>query len=47
MVVYETQGNTVKAYSDLRMKIHGGFPEADYDVAYDPVSAGRTYVETN
>lgn len=47
MVVYETQGNTVKAYSDLGLKIHGGFPEADYDVAYDPVSSGRTYVETD
>lgn len=45
MVVYEDHGNMVKAYSDAGKKIHGGFPEADYDVAYDPKGANRTYVE--
>lgn len=29
------------------MKIHGGFPEADYDEAFDPIDSGRTYTETD
>ena len=29
------------------MKIHGGYPESDYDEAYDPIDSGRTYVETD
>ena len=29
------------------MKIHGGFPEGDYDEAYDPIELGRTYTETD
>jgi hypothetical protein len=33
--------------SDIGMKIHGGFPEADYDEAYDPIDMGRTYTETD
>ena len=42
-------GNTefVRTYSDRGMKIHGGFPEADYDVAEDPASFNRTYTETD
>ena len=47
-VIYEEQPNgTVKAYSDQHKKIFGGFPEAEYDVVYDPKDAHRTYVETD
>ena len=37
----------IRTYSDAGMMIHGGSPEADYDEAYDPIDAGRTYTETN
>lgn len=37
----------VRTYSDAKVYIHGGFPEADYEEVVDPISAGRTYVETN
>ena len=47
MIKTEIIGNLVKTYSDLGMKIHGGFPEGDYDEAYDPIDSGRTYVETD
>lgn len=42
-------GNTdfVRTYSDRGMMIHGGSPEADYDVAEDPAALNRTYTETN
>ena len=43
----EITGDLVRTWSDLGMKIHGGFPEGDYDEAIDPISAGRTYVETD
>ena len=36
-----------KTYSDSGYKIHGGFPESDYDEVYDPADSGRTYTETN
>lgn len=35
------------SYSDKNVKIHGGYPEADYDEAYDPINSGRTYIETD
>lgn len=47
MIKTETVNNLIHTWSDLGMKIHGGFPEADYDEAYDPIELGRTYVETN
>lgn len=47
MIKTETIGNLVRTYSDQGMKIHGGFPEADYDEAYDPIDSGRTYTETD
>lgn len=47
MIKTEIIGNLIKTYSDLGMKIHGGFPEADYDEAYDPIDMGRTYIETD
>lgn len=37
----------VRAYSDKGVKIHGGMPEADYDVVEEPSSLGRTYTETD
>lgn len=46
MIITETVNNMVHTYSDLGVKIHGGFPEADYDEAYDPIDSGRTYTET-
>ena len=39
--------NIVRTYSDRNVMIHGGFPEADYTEAYDPISLGRTYTETD
>ena len=47
MIKTEIIGNFVKTYSDLGVKIHGGFPEGDYDEAYDPIDSGRTYTETD
>ena len=37
----------IRTYSDKGMMIHGGFPEADYDEAFDPIDSGRTYTETD
>lgn len=37
----------IRTYSDARMMIHGGMPEADYTEATDPAELGRTYIETN
>lgn len=37
----------VRTYSDKGMKIHGGFPESDYDEACDPAELSRTYTETD
>lgn len=47
MIRTETVNNLIHTWSDLGMKIHGGFPEADYDEAYDPIDSGRTYTETD
>lgn len=47
MIKQETIGNMIRTYSDAGMKIHGGFPEADYDEAFDPAELGRTYTETD
>ena len=50
MIKYETlpdNENLVRAYSDKGVKIHGGFPEGDYNEAIDPESAGRIYKETD
>ena len=47
MIRTETIGNTIYTYSDAGMKIHGGFPEEDYEEAYDPADSGRVYVETD
>lgn len=47
MIKTEVLENVIHTWSDLGMKIHGGYPEGDYDEAYDPIDSGRTYVETN
>lgn len=46
-VIYENIGNgIIRAYSNAGFMIHGGMPEGDYAVVYDPEEAGRTYIET-
>ena len=45
MIIKETINGLIHTYSDAGVKIHGGFPESDYDEAYDPVD--REYTETN
>ncbi len=37
----------IRTYSDAGMYIHGGYPEGDYEEVIDPISAGRTYTETD
>ena len=37
----------IRTYSDAGMKVHGGFPEGDYDEACDPAEFNRTYTETD
>jgi hypothetical protein len=37
----------IRRYSDRNVYIHGGNPEADYDVAVDFADAVVTYVETD
>lgn len=42
----EIEGKTfIHTYSDKGMMIHGGFPEGDYDEAYDLFE--REYTETD
>lgn len=48
MIVREDLGNGItRVYSDAGVKIHGGFPEADYDIVYTPTDSERQYVETD
>lgn len=47
MIVQEIIGDGVRTYSDVGFYIHGGFPEGDYEEAYDPIDAGRVYTETD
>ena len=48
MIVQENLGNgLVVSYSNAGFKIHGGYPEADYNFAYDPEDAHRVYTETD
>ena len=48
MIIQEQISETlVKTYSDQGVYIHGGYPEADYAEAVDPISMGRTYTETD
>lgn len=51
MIIPETfyigEREYIRKYSDLGVKIHGGSPEDDYDVAEDPAELNRTYTETD
>lgn len=48
MIIQEHLDNgLVRTYSNAGFKIHGGSPEGDYDVVYDPEDQHREYVETN
>lgn len=48
MIKTELLGNgLIRTYSDEGFLIHGGSPEGDYEEAIDPVSAERTYTETD
>lgn len=48
MIIQEQISDTlVRTYSDANVYIHGGYPEADYEEVVDPISAGRTYTETD
>lgn len=47
MIIYETNGDFVTAYSDQGVYIYGGSPEGNYATATDPASAGRVYTETD
>lgn len=48
MIIQEQISETlVKTYSDKGVYVHGGYPEADYEEAIDPISMNRTYIETD
>lgn len=48
MVVQEhLEDGLVRTYSNAGFKVHGGSPEGDYDIVYDPEDTNRQYVETN
>ena len=48
MIIQEQITDTlVKTYSDKGVYIHGGYPEADYTEAIDPINMGRIYTETD
>lgn len=45
---YELNGvDFIRTTSDKGMKVHGGFPEADYDEGLDPAEFNRQYTETD
>lgn len=48
MIIQERVNETlVRTYSDRGVYIHGGYPEANYIEAVDPISMNRTYTETD
>lgn len=48
MIIQEQIGeDLIRTYSDKNVYVHGGFPEADYAEAIDPIYMNRTYVETD
>lgn len=48
MIVQENLENgIIRTYSNAGFKVHGGMPEGDYAVAYDPEDANREYTETD
>lgn len=47
-VTFQINGiDFIRTFSDAGMKIHGGSPVDDYDVAEDPAEFNRTYTETD
>lgn len=47
MIVQEILDNgLIRTYSNAGFKIHGGYPEGDYDVSYDPEDSHREFTET-
>ena len=47
MIIQEQlENNLIRTYSDQGFYIYGGYPESNYIEAIDPVSEGRTYIET-
>lgn len=48
MIIKEQVNDTlIRTYSDANVYIHGGYPEANYEEVIDPISANRTYIETD
>ena len=47
MIKTEIKDGKIRTWSDAGYYIHGGYPEADYDEATDPIDAERTYTETD
>ena len=47
IVQQQISGTLVRTYSDRGVKVHGGYPEADYDEVVDPISMHREYTETD
>jgi len=48
MIIQEQISETlIKTYSDKDVKVRGGYPEADYNEAIDPIAMNRIYIETN
>lgn len=48
MIIQEQIGeDLIRTYSNKNVYIHGGFPEADYIEAIDPIYMNRTYTETD
>jgi hypothetical protein len=45
MIIREQVNGMYHTYSSIGMYIHGGFPDGDYEEAYDPVE--REYTETD
>ena len=47
MLIQVNIGNgLVKTYSDKNVMIHGGFPNGLREMSIDPISEGRTFIET-
>ena len=45
--LYVDSRHLIRTWSDADVKIHGGFPESDYEESIDSADSGRTYVETD
>ena len=47
IVIENLEEGMTRAYSNKGVKIHGGFPEGDYDIVYYPTDSEQTFVETD